>query len=95
MRLARVVGRVWSTVKTESLTGKRLLIIQPVTPELKDRGKPLVATDCVSAGAGEMVYWCRGHEASYAFSPEEVPTDCNIVGIVDELRLNRTPRADS
>jgi microcompartment protein CcmK/EutM len=94
MRLARVVGRVWSTVKTEGLSGQRLLILQPVTPELKDHGKPMLATDCVSAGAGEIVYWCRGPEASFPFLPEAVPTDCNIVAIVDELHVKRTPSAD-
>lgn len=85
MFLARVTGRVWSTMKNQALEGQRLLIVEPVTPDLKPTGKRLVAADCVGAGAGELVYCCRGREASFPFLPAEVPTDTTIVGIVDEL----------
>ena len=39
MQLGRVVGRVWSTVKRPSLETQRLLIVQPVTPELAETGR--------------------------------------------------------
>ncbi len=89
MFLGRVVGRVWSTVKNECLTGHRLLIVQPVTPELADTGKRIICTDCAGAGAGELIYWTRASEASFAFSPDEVVTDATIVAIVDELHVKR------
>ena len=63
--------------------------MQPLTPELQETGKPLVCTDCTGAGSGELVYYTRGREASYAFLPKEVPTDNSVVGIVDELHLKR------
>ncbi len=89
MFLGRVVGRVWSTVKNQCLEGHRLLIVQPVTPELKDSGKRIVCADCTGAGAGELVYWTRAIEASFAFLPAEVVTDATIVAIVDELHVKR------
>lgn len=89
MFLGRVVGRVWATAKNPSLEGQRLLIVQPLTPELKQTGRRLVCADCTGAGAGELVYVCRGREASYAFLPENVPSDSTIVGIVDELDITR------
>ena len=89
MLLGKVVGRVWATVKNPSLEGQRLLIVQPLTPELKEAGKQLVCADCTGAGAGELVYYCRGREASYAFLPGQVPSDSTIVGIVDELDVRR------
>jgi microcompartment protein CcmK/EutM len=89
MFLGRVVGRVWSTVKAESLTGMRLLVVQPVTPEMKETGKQLICADCTGAGDGELVYWCRGKESSFPFLPAEIPTDNTIVAIVDELRVDR------
>jgi ethanolamine utilization protein EutN len=89
MLLGKVVGRVWATVKDPSLEGQRLLIVQPLTPELKETGKQLVCADCTGAGAGELVYYCRGREAGYAFLPQEVPSDSTIVGIVDELDVRR------
>lgn len=89
MFLGRVVGRVWCTVKSEGLAGQRLLLVQPITPELKDTGRRLICTDCTGAGAGEIVYWCRGRESSFPFLPTEVPADSTIVAIVDELHVKR------
>jgi len=80
---------MWSTVKNDSLSGQRLLIVQPLTPELKETGRRLICADCVGAGAGELVYWCRGRESSFPFLPREVPSDSTIVAIVDEVRLQR------
>jgi microcompartment protein CcmK/EutM len=89
MFLARVIGKVWSTVKDRALDGQRLLIVQPVTPEMKATGKQLIVTDCTGAGAGELVYCCRGKESSFPFLPVEVPTDTTVVGIVDEVHVER------
>jgi len=83
MQLARVIGNVVSTVKNASLEGRKLLIIQILDGDLRPVGKPLVAIDSVGAGAGELVFWCRGKEASFALDGVEAPTDCTIVGIVD------------
>ncbi len=86
MQLARVIGNVVSTVKNSTLIGRKLMVIQPLTTvggQLKAAGKPLVAIDSVGSGAGELVFWCRGKEASFPFEGSEVPTDCTIIGIVD------------
>ena len=79
----------WSSVKNPGLDSQRLLIVQPVLPDLTPTGKPLICTDSTGAGAGEVVYWVRGKEASFPFMPDEVPTDATIVGIVDEIHLGR------
>lgn len=88
MQLGRVVGRLWSSVKNPGLDAQRLLLVQPVKTDLSAAGQVLVCTDCTGAGAGEVVYWVRGREASFPFQPEEVPTDATIVGIVDELHVD-------
>jgi ethanolamine utilization protein EutN len=90
MYLGRVVGSVWATVKHPALTGCRMIVVQPVTPELRNTGKPLICTDCTGAGAGELVYWVRGKEASFPFLPQEPPVDTTVVGIVDEIHVKRT-----
>ena len=87
MTLGRVVGCVWCTAKNRSLDAQRLLIVQPLTPELVATGKALVCTDTTGSGAGELVYWCRGKESSFPFLPAEVPTDATIVGIVDLVHV--------
>ncbi len=100
MYLGRVIGCVWSTVKAPALHGLRMLLVQPLTPELQNTGKRIICTDCTGAGAGEIIYWVRGKEASFPFLPAEPPTDTTIVGIVDTVTLARrsaetAPSADS
>ena len=76
-------------MKNESLDGRKLLIVQTLDADLKDKGTPMVALDSVGAGVGELVFWCRGKEASFPFKREEIPTDCTIVGIIDsDLHVN-------
>jgi len=89
MYLGRVVGRVWCTVKDERLRGQRLLVVQPLTPGLESAGRRLICTDSTGAGAGELIYWVRGKEASFPFLPTEPPTDTTIVGIVDSVHLGK------
>lgn len=87
MDLARVVGCVVCTLKNESLAGRKLLLVQPITETGRDTGKPLIAIDAVGAGAGERIFYVTGKEASFAFLPDHVPTDASIVGIVDRIDL--------
>lgn len=83
MQLARVIGTVVATVKNESLDSRKLLLVQTLDADLKPKGKPQIALDAVGAGVGELVFWCRGKEASFPFKREDTPTDCTIIGIVD------------
>src|ERR1044072_7510746 len=83
MQLARVIGTVVATMKNDSLEGRKLLVVQTVDRNLEPNGKPLVAVDAVGWGIGELVFGCRGKEASFPFKREDTPTDCTIVGIVD------------
>jgi microcompartment protein CcmK/EutM len=87
MVLGRVIGNVVCTIKHPALTGCKLLIVQPIDRQGRDKGRALVALDSVGAGAGETVYWCRGREASFPFLPAEVPTEAAIVGIVDSVNI--------
>lgn len=87
MQLARVIGDVVVTRKDENLVGVKLLVVQPLTPDRKPAGQPLVAVDAVGAGVGEEVFFVRGKEASFPFYPTEVPADAGIVGIVDHWDL--------
>lgn len=83
MQLARVIGTVVATIKNESLAGRKLLVIQTLDAKLQPKGKPTIALDSIGAGVGDLVFWCRGKEASFPFKREDTPTDCTIIGIVD------------
>ena len=64
MQLARVIGTVVATIKNDSLEGRKLLVVQTLDKDLEPAGQPMVAVDSVGAGVGELVFWCRGKEAS-------------------------------
>jgi len=83
MQLARVIGTLVATVKNDALNARTLLVVQTLDADLEPSGKPMVAVDSVGAGVGELVFWCRGKEASFPFKREDTPTDCTIVGIID------------
>ncbi|MBM3306990.1 MAG: EutN/CcmL family microcompartment protein [Candidatus Eisenbacteria bacterium] len=87
MHLARVIGAVWATQKVETLRGARMLIVQPLTHELAERGMPVVAVDTVSAAPGQLVFIVKAREAAKALEECTSPVDAAIVGIVDAVSL--------
>ena len=82
MNVGWVVGHLYCTIKDPHLSGQRILCIEP----LEGREKPFWALDAIGVGAGEMVLYSTGREASYAFLPEIVPCNAAVVGVVDEIR---------
>ena len=86
MKLGRVIGRVVSTKKHESLEGLKLLLVQPVDENGKDAGAAIVAFDTVRAGVGDRVFYEGGKEAAQA-NPNGWfnPADAAIIGIVDAV----------
>jgi ethanolamine utilization protein EutN len=93
MTFGRVIGRVWATVKNPSMMGVRLLVVQPLTPELAPTGRQIICGDSTGAGTGELVYWVGGKEASFPFLPAEPPLDRTIVGIVDSVHVRKVETA--
>ena len=89
MQLARVIGNVVSTVKDDNLNSHKLLLVQPISPERKDIGRPVVTLDAIGAGVGEFVFFVRGREAAFPFYPGEPPTDACVVGIVDSWDVEK------
>src|SRR5260370_39631055 len=89
MFLARVTGSVVSTHKVASMTGRKLLSVEPlrVEPANRDRlvgtGRTFVCVDTVGAGLGEMVLIVQGSSARLTPETEKLPVDATIIGIVD------------
>jgi microcompartment protein CcmK/EutM len=83
MQVAKVIGDVVTTRKDETLTGLKLLVLQPLAADGSATGRTLIAADAVGAGVGETVFFVRGKEASFPFYPTEAAVDAGIVGIVD------------
>lgn len=85
MQLARVIGDIVATIKDSNLTGLKLLVLQPLSPDGNPSGRTLIAVDSVGAGVGEDVFFVRGREAAFPFYPAEPPADATIIGIVDQI----------
>jgi microcompartment protein CcmK/EutM len=89
MTLARVAGTVVATRKDPRLEGFKLLIVRPVTPEGKLESNYLIAVDSVGAGPNELVLVVSGSSARMAEGCKDKPVDASIVGIVDNVHLEK------
>ena len=88
MIVGRVVGNIVCTQKDESLAGKKMLVVQPVSPyTLADESSCVVALDSVGAGEGEIVIVVGGSSARNADGYAKVAVDQAIIGIVDLLDI--------
>ena len=88
MLLGRVIGQVVPCVVTPGLSGVPMLLVQPLDPSLRPKGKVLVAADATRmAGPGELVSYEGGREAAMALQTTFVPVDHAIVAIVDGVNL--------
>ena len=85
MKLGKIEGKVWSTVKDDKLNGCTFYIMQPVDEEGNNLGMSLVAIDILGCREGDLVYWVGGAEATFAFNDRQIPSDVTIVGLVDRL----------
>lgn len=89
MQLAKVIGTVVATRKHEALQGVKLLIVQPMTPDGKPKGRPVVAADGTAmAGPGETVFIIAAREGSLVLENWFTPVDHGIVGIVDQVYVS-------
>ncbi|MCB9832418.1 MAG: EutN/CcmL family microcompartment protein [Planctomycetes bacterium] len=95
MQLARVVGRLHATRKDPALASAKLLVLQGIDPQRRERGGRLVAVDTVGAGPGEIVFYTTANEALLPWqdltgSRAPALVDASIIGIVDDLVLPET-----
>src|SRR6187455_1627575 len=93
MFLAKVTGSVVATQKVASMTGHKLLVVEPlrVNPqnqrELISTQRSFVVVDTVGAGQGEMVLIVQGSSARLTPETEKLPVDAAIIGIVDSVNV--------
>lgn len=83
MYLAKVIGTVVATQKDPSLKGVKLLVIQPVDSAGKDNGAPIVASDTIGAGFGDVVFCAKSKDGAMPLPDPNAPSDAGIIGIVD------------
>lgn len=87
MQLARVLGRVVSTVKQDTLAGVPLQWIQPLSADGVAAGRPLVAVDRIGSGPGEVVVFVTSREAALTLENPFAAVDAGIVAKVDRCEM--------
>jgi microcompartment protein CcmK/EutM len=88
MTLARVIGTVVATVKIPVLEGHKLLVVQPVDPRGRPKGKSLVAVDTVQAGEGDLVLVLdEGNSSRMILADPGAPVRTVVAGIVDHVEV--------
>lgn len=86
MYLARVIGEVVATVKHGQLGGRKLLLVQPVTPADVATGKPAIAVDSADSGPDDLVLVAdEGNTAAQVLQSPRGPVRTVIVGVVDRV----------
>ena len=88
MYLATVVGQVWATRKEPTLSGLRLLVVQPYLRGGEQTKETMVAVDAIGADVGERVLVVMGRAARHAIGKgHDIGVQCAIVGVVDGAEL--------
>ena len=90
MQIAKVIGNIWATRKESTLTGMKLLIVQPINILDNDTAIniPMVAADMIGAGMGETVIVVTGSTARVATGSADASVDATVVGIVDDKEFD-------
>ena len=90
MFIARVRGNVVTTQKVSGMTGRKMLVIEPMRVDekgcdLAGTGRCFGAVDSIGAGAGELVLVTQGSSARMTEGTSDAPIDCVVIGIIDTV----------
>lgn len=87
MLIGRVVGNVIATQKNEKLEGAKLLLVQPLDLEGREKGTAVLAIDTlVDAGIGDRVLLVQeGKAAQAVLGRGTAAVDAAVVGVVDTV----------
>jgi ethanolamine utilization protein EutN len=94
MFVAKVTGAVVATQKVDSMVGQKLLVVEPYRLDPNGRGtlittgRTFIAVDMLGAGEGEYVLITQGSSARLTPETKNMPIDCVIIGIVDQVRVD-------
>ena len=92
MFIARVKDNVVTTQKVEKMAGRKLLIIEPLRVDEKQKtmnpsGRCFVAVDAMGAGTDDLVLITQGSSARMTDTTSDVPVDCVVIGIIDTVTV--------
>ena len=80
----RVIGKLWSTRRVDTLPSGALLVVEI------EGGTSIVAFDSLGCNDGEAVLITQGSVAAGYFKGKSAPVDALIIGSIDEQVNNKT-----
>jgi microcompartment protein CcmK/EutM len=95
MFIAKVVGSMVSTQKVPTMTGHKLMLVEPYRVEPGQRqsligtGRSFVAVDTLGSGVGDFVLITQGSSARLTPETKNLPIDAVVVGLVDQVSLEQ------
>jgi len=87
MLIAKVIGTTVSTIKDETLEGRKLLILRQTDVDGEPIGKPYVAVDTLDAGIGDLVGTAHGSSGRLTFLTKYGPVDAVFMAVIDHLEV--------
>ena len=93
MFIAQVTGSVVATHKTATMTGHKLLVVEPYRLDEKSRsrlvstGRTFIAVDTLGAGEGQFVLVTQGSSARLTPETKSLPIDAVVIGLIDSVRV--------
>ena len=86
MKLCKVVGNITTTMQEPIYNGAKIMVVQPLGPDLKPQGETFLSCDFVQSGPGDIVLVeTEGNAARQLFNNNNAPVHSVIAGIVDEV----------
>ena len=95
MFIARVSGTVVATQKVDSMTGQKLLVVEPYRldqtkrSDLTPLGRTFIAVDSIGAAVGDMVLITQGSSARATPQTTKLPIDAVVIALVDTVHVDR------
>jgi microcompartment protein CcmK/EutM len=95
VRIAEVIGTVTLSRSHPCMAGSRWVIGVPCSLAALQKqqggdGEDLVIYDILGAGAGSLIAFSEGGEASAPFYPEKKPVDAYAACILDHVQLRNS-----
>ena len=88
MYIGRVSGTVVATIKDEAFAGRKLLIVDKLTPEGDTTGDYDICVDVAQAGVGDRVLVLdEGNGARQILQRKIAPIRAVVVGVVDDVDI--------
>ena len=89
MQLGRVTGTVTATRKHEAYRGRKLLLVEILTPSRVSTGREIIAVDVVQAGVGDTVLVNKeGNSTRFVLGRDAGPILDLVIGVVDRVDLS-------